>query len=43
MVYSILIYDYLGKQGEYDVTGAIAIRMKNGKATEIHITHNTTN
>jgi hypothetical protein len=43
MANSIMTYIYFGKQGEFDVTGAIAIRMKNGKATEINITHNTTN
>jgi hypothetical protein len=43
IVNSILKYIYFGKQGEFDVTGAIAIRMQHGKVKEIHITHNTTN
>ena len=43
VVKSVLTYIYFGRQGEFDVAGAIAIRMKNGKAKAINITHNTTN
>lgn len=40
---SFLIYDYIGKRDNFDVGGFVLIRLKNGQAEAIYMTHITTN
>ena len=40
---SVIYYAYLGKDGEYDVSSVLALKINKGEVIEIHATHSTTN
>jgi len=39
---SVIYYAYLGKDGEYDVSSVLALKIQNGAVVELYATHSTT-